>query len=140
MTRIVLASVLFLCVAESIRGDDDSKKALEALKGEWQFVSYTHADSEIKLDKAKSRVVFTDEKMTITFAEREAVSAFTLDAKTEPKALDVMPPGEKFVAKAIWKLEKDRLTICFAISGGERPKNFAPAKNNSVMVLERPKK
>lgn len=134
------AITLLLALASILIGEDERAKVLGQLQGVWQFVSYTHAGSEIALDKAKSRVEFADANMTIRFPERDTVCPFTIDTKADPKALDVMPPGEKFTAKAIWKLEKDRLTVCFALAGGERPKNFTPAKTTSVMVLERVKK
>jgi uncharacterized protein (TIGR03067 family) len=121
-------------------GADEPDAALEQLKGSWQFVSYTHAGVEIVLDKTRSRVEFTDTKMTVRFPDRDVGSPFTINPKADPKALDVSPPGEKFAAKAIYKLEKDRLVICFALAGGERPTNFVPTRNNSVMVLERVKK
>jgi len=42
--------------------------------------------------------------------------------------------------KGIYKLDKNALTICFALEGADRPKDFKPAKLNGVMVLEKVKK
>jgi uncharacterized protein (TIGR03067 family) len=137
MTNLAIAMLLTL--AGVLAGADEQRKALGQLKGAWQFVSYTHAGSEILLDKAKSRVEFTDAKMTVHFPDREVACPFTIDPRAEPKALDASPPGERFTAKAIWELEKDRLVVCFALAGADRPKGFTPSKANSVMVLERPR-
>lgn len=143
ITAVAFLLVVALCAAGA---KDEPKKAAapEALKGEWKVVSYNHTGLELKPDPDKSRATFADGKFTLKLSingeEKEAVSTFTADEKADPKALDVSPPDRKFVAKAIWKVEKDTLTICFAVGGSDRPANFNPAKNTSVLVLEKVKK
>lgn len=141
--------VLVLCLSAGFaaRGDEP-KKAPEALKGQWKLVSYTHTGQELPLDLTKSSVTFTDATMKLVMASKdekneappEVVSNYSADDKADPRTLDVSPPDRKFVAKAIWKVEKDRLTIVFAVGGQDRPKDFTPSNKNSVLVLERAKK
>jgi uncharacterized protein (TIGR03067 family) len=145
MNRLTAVGLLFV-VACAASAREEPKKATppEALKGEWKINSYEHTGAKLEIDPVKSRAAFEGDKFTLRLSiggeEKTAVSTFTADEKADPKALDVSPPDRKFVAKAIWKIEKDTLTICFAVGGDERPKDFKPSKETSVLVLERVKK
>ena len=146
MKRIT-ATGLLLVVACAAGAREEPKKAApvpEVLKGEWKITSYEHTGAKLDIDPAKSRATFADGKFTLRLSlggeEKDVVSTFTANEKADPKTLDVSPPDRKFVARAIWKVEKDTLTICFAVGGDERPKDFKPAKGTSVLVLEKVKK
>lgn len=146
MKRVVATIGLLLLLVPAAGAREEPKKAATpgALKGEWKLVSYVHTGEDLKADPAKSRAEFADDQFTLRISingeEKEVASAFTADEKADPKTLDVSPPDRKFVAKAIWKVEKDTLTICFAVGGTDRPADFKPAKGTSLLVLERIKK
>ena len=54
-----------------------------------------------------------------------------------PKGIDMTADlrsvGEECISECIYKLEGERLTICFP----ERPKEFASGKGRSTIVMER---
>ena len=52
-----------------------------------------------------------------------------------PDSVDLKPEkGSQDKVKAIYKLEGDKLTICFALDGKDRPKEFA-TKDGSFTIL-----
>jgi uncharacterized protein (TIGR03067 family) len=68
-----------------------------------------------------------------------------LDPGKSPKAMDItFTEGESKgkVSLGIYKIEDDRLTICRAAPGTDRPSEFAskPGSGHTLMVYERVKK
>jgi uncharacterized protein (TIGR03067 family) len=118
--------------------EDNAKKALEAIQGDWTIVELLREGTDYKNMVTETEVTLTGEKFIVTYmtGERKEVYLFTIDAKAEPKRIDLPELG-----KGIYKLEKDKLTICWAIVG-ERPKEFKSTAKppTGLLVLERVKK
>jgi uncharacterized protein (TIGR03067 family) len=134
--------VTLILLAAPIQADDPPKKPEEILRGEWKFLSFTKLNRENPKLVEKGKVVVADGKFTIRFEDQDDTLDFWLDPKADPPAIDFKSPkgGDKFTIRGIYKLEKDKLTICFGIENSARPTEFKPGKDNSVMVLERVKK
>ncbi|MBA4067847.1 MAG: hypothetical protein C0501_29935 [Isosphaera sp.] len=140
MTRLAVAAVFALTAPAW--AEDDPKKALEALQGEWKVVSEVKAGREgPKEDVAKKRVTITGDKVVFGGGPREEKATIAVDPKARPAGLEfkIGEAGKDFVVKGIYKLEKDQLTLCFAFEGAA-PKEFKAAENNVLVVLEKAKK
>jgi uncharacterized protein (TIGR03067 family) len=142
MTRLVLVPVALLVVSGLAMSQDDPKKVVESLQGEWKIASFNKGGELVPQNElAGSKIVVAGEKMTITFNKKDEPAAFKVAPKADPPAIDIIPAkNEKnMVVKGIYKLEKDKLTICFGPDGADRPAEFKASKKASVMVLERVK-
>jgi uncharacterized protein (TIGR03067 family) len=148
MTRF--ATALLLAVAVTLTARSEDKKPVTVLEGEWKFTAVTKEGKvEEKLSVAK--LTAAGDKLTVRFETRAELAEFTLDPNAKPASIDLQPldkdgnplkKGEKEMAvvKGIYKIEKDVLTMCFALDGGERPKGFKSEKGTILMVLEKVKK
>jgi uncharacterized protein (TIGR03067 family) len=119
---------------------DPAKVARATLQGEWKVTALSKGEaSETELENLK--VLIKADKLHFIRGEREEEIVFILDPKAEPSAIDIVKDTNVFV-KGIYKLEKDKLTICLGPNGGDRPKEFKSAKEpeTRLMVLERVKK
>ena len=148
-----LSTTLMLTVAVGLaaQADDAKDKALKELEGEWQAV-----EAEVNGKKAPEkqvkelRLVFEGEKITVKGAGGaggERKKTFWIDPSQSPKHIDItsLDGQEKDqTAACIYKVEKDRLTICMPYSTTEvdkRPKEFKTKDGDGLMliVLERVK-
>ncbi len=126
MTRCWLLIVLVLCSA-SARAGDKAADEMKKLQGEWQVVQVEARGKKVSKDDARAkhmRFVFEGDTITIPLEQSKAElkSTFKLDPSKSPKSIDVIAldgPLKGQTAAGIYKLEKDRLTICIP--------NFPPA-------------
>ena len=155
MTRYSLIVVLFLGAA-TVRADDKTGDEAKKLQGEWQVVEIQVRGKKLtKENDAQTKdmeFVFKDDAMTArsqsSGAERK--KTFKLDPSKSPKVIDItsLDGHEKGkTAACIYKLEKDRLTICIPYfppaDPSKRPTKFQSGADDGMMllVLERvPKK
>ena len=143
--KSLVTLVLLALAALPARAEDDPKKALESLQGEWKMVEFFKEGNEEK-DIAKAKVVIAGSKMTINLRGDKAEElTFAIDLKQKPATIDLTPPkkgGAEVVVKGIYKLEMDKLTICFGLDAKDRPTEFKSQKGTLVgmFVLERVKK
>lgn len=119
-------------------------KAPTTPEGEWKLVELIHDGMPGQMEYFGAAVTIKDGKMSIVTARRTEYLTFKFDAKATPATMDLIP-GEKGggpLVPAIFKLDADKLTVCFAVVGVERPTKFeSPAGSNlSLFVLERAKK
>lgn len=73
---------------------------------------------------------------------RDEMTVVSLDAKEKPAAADfkiTSAMDKDKVLKAIWKLDGDKLTLCIAEPGKDRPKAFEGKKGTGhrLLVFER---
>ena len=142
MRRFVLAVLVLALPFLAARAADDDPEPPAAgagkLVGEWEL-------SEIKA-KGIAIPVPDGAKMTFTFKKNGTLSSsgqgqqkdgkWKVNGKKSPKELD-MTDGN-MTTGAIYKLEKDVLTIGASQPGNGRPKDFASAE--ATMVFKRKKK
>jgi uncharacterized protein (TIGR03067 family) len=143
--RLITAAVLLTFVVTPVRADDP-KKVLENLQGEWKLVGLTkNGVQEPKARLTTSRLTITDSNLMLNDGVNKPQGTFTFDSKAIPPTIDIMlkeNAGNSQLGKGIYKLERDKLTICFTLNGTNRPKEFKSVKGEAVgmWVLERVKK
>ena len=62
---------------------------------------------------------------------------YKLDPKKQPKAIDTtheIDPGKPILQMGSYSLEKDRLTLCIAAKGVDRPRRFKTDKGNTFVL------
>lgn len=116
-----------------------------SLDGDWKMVALIHSGMPRGPERLGGLAVIKGDAMTVREGEGDEAMTFQLDPKATPATIDITPgrgaaPGQ--VVKGIYKLENDKLTICFTMGGAERPKEFQSGLNSNVglLVLERVKK
>jgi uncharacterized protein (TIGR03067 family) len=117
----------------------------QVFQGEWKIVEYTKSGSaEKKEELADAKIVVKGDRMAIHFGGKDREATFTVDPKADPPAIDLKPQkvGKEVIIKGIYKLEKDRITICTGVEGTDRPKEFKSVNDSrtELVVLERVKK
>jgi len=139
-TAIALASFVAAPVSP-----DPIKQAQESFQGEWKMVDFiSGGEAEGKDLKADSKITVKDDTMLIRFRGNDTKANFTLNPKTDPPTIDFkyQTRNGESLHKGIYKLEEDKLTICFGLNGADRPTEFkSPEKTRIAMfILERVKK
>lgn len=116
------------------------------IEGEWKIVEFVKNGRP--REKGPATMTIKGDKMTISDGKRDEIAAITLDPKTNPATIDIRPekngnpaPPDK-VVKGIYKIEKDKLIICYSMDDAERPKEFKsdPDSKTGMFTLERVKK
>jgi uncharacterized protein (TIGR03067 family) len=147
MKRRVFALAVLAVAAAGVTAADDkedaNKKDLQALQGTWQAQSITENGQDVPAEEAgKLRLVFAGSTVTIlTGEDKGPESTFTLDATNKPATMDIKDK-KSGTTLAIYRLEADVLTICFANPGETRPKEFASKRGakQALLVFKRSKK
>jgi uncharacterized protein (TIGR03067 family) len=145
---LILAVALLL--AESPKKDAIDKQELKKLAGAWTVIAHEHGGKKAALKEISSLAVTMDaDKMTTRDGTdvKEESAIVALDPKSKPAAVDIKitSGGDKGkVVKGIYKLQDDKLTLCLAEPGKDRPKEFAGKEGtgHTLMVLlkQKPKK
>src|SRR5262249_51646493 len=127
--------------------DDATKKDLDKLQGDWAAVSMVQDGAKAADDEAQSLFrTIKDNKYTVyLFNKPIGKGTFHIDATKKPKTIDAFPANALDKSKpmrGIYQLEGDRLKLCFAAAGKERPKEFESKEGSghTLTVWEREKK
>jgi uncharacterized protein (TIGR03067 family) len=123
------SGLLLFCAAASLAhvdpAEDKIKKELAELKGVWRLIGFEVDGKEAFLQEHRQiRWVIKDDKV---FYGGEELAKLTLDPAANPKCLDLGLGKSKRVHEGIYKLDKDRLKICVAMTTDgvkERPLKF----------------
>jgi uncharacterized protein (TIGR03067 family) len=161
--KILAALVLALAVVMSgaavlwryTRGDAErqereAKSDEETLEGDWEVVSFGPIE-EVSSEEMKQKIM----SLTWTFergkhlvkevsGDKTMPLPYKLDSTKTPKTIDLaltidLPFGQGLVYHGIYKLEGDKLTMCY--SRGPRPTEFEVEKGSqrALYVLKRKK-
>ena len=146
MKRFGITAVLVaaLVAAGTAGSGDAAKKELQRLQGTWKVLKMLNEGKPAPAEMiAKTEVVLSGHKAIVKTGERDETAIITVDPTKKPAAIDIRQEKEKGVLKGIYKLEKNRLTVCFAEKpDAPRPKEFTSTEESGtvLIVLERLKK
>jgi uncharacterized protein (TIGR03067 family) len=143
--NLIASFTLASIVAAPVPKADALQEAKQNFQGAWKVVELVwEGMPEEKEEVVKTTVLIKGDRMIVTFRGNEQVAVFTLDPKTDPPSIDITPlENEKpTLIKGTYKLEKNKLTICFAREDEKRPMKFesSASTKTSMLVLERAKK
>jgi uncharacterized protein (TIGR03067 family) len=141
--KIKLLVVLVACLLVAADDKKDEKKGSNKLQGTWNAVAQERDGQKTDSIKGDTLVVQGD-KFTITTKRGEMKGTLKFDAKDENAVDFVMegegaPPGGAMMA--IYKLDGDKLKICFAQPGSDaRPKEMKADAGSNTMIIHLEKK
>lgn len=128
----------FLLVLPAADADD-----IKPLQGKWK-VAAVFEDGQAMAEKDIATQMFADGTITIdgpliSFLAAGAFDpkkvAFTVDAKAEPKAIDLVG-SKKTGGKGIYMVSGDSLMVCLpGTANGARPKDFGAGKGTGDVLL-----
>jgi uncharacterized protein (TIGR03067 family) len=123
---------------------DPAEQAIAAQQGTWLATSSRRdgQDAPAEIVRTITRTVEKDHVVWKRDGKNFAGTTIVLDPSRTPAAIDVIPDGGPAHGKrvlGIYKLEKDRLTICMADADQPRPREFKAEKGSkqTLMVFTR---
>ena len=141
--RTLCAALLLGLVPFAAAADAAAKKDLDRMQGVWKVRQAVKlGDPSTAAETEVMQVIVKGDEMRITDGTRDETATFTLDPSRKPAVIDFTPRKEKKTLQGIYALDRDKLSLAFALEGKERPTEFASPKKSFVvlLVLERQKK
>ena len=143
MTKLLAVTGLVLFTGGLAIGQNDEaalKKEKEILKGLWKIESFESQQGN-KDDFVGATLDFKiDGNIEFTKDGDTKKATYTLNPAGKPKELDLRPEGKDESMLAIYRVEKDMLTICIVEGqGAARPNAFEAKDRNVVVKLKRVK-
>lgn len=143
MKMLLAAAGLVMLTGGLAVGQNDEaalKKEKELLKGLWKIESFESQQGN-KDDFVGATLDFkSDGNIEFTKDGDTKKATYTLNPAGKPKELDLKPEGKDESMLAIYRLEKDMLTICIVEGpGAARPNAFEAKDRNVVVKLKRVK-
>ncbi|HVK11564.1 MAG TPA: TIGR03067 domain-containing protein [Gemmataceae bacterium] len=139
---LVPAALLMLFAAPAGAAPKLKEKGLPpAITGEWLAESRTSRGQAVGVAADGVRLVFRpDGTYTWRLGDHDADPfghKFSVNPKTDPAEID-FAPREKAPYLGVFKIDKDRLTLCYTLAGNPRPTAFeAPAGTRSLLYVFR---
>ena len=145
--RLTVAVIGVLGLILAGRADDNAKKEMAQLEGEWSMVSgelngMAMPDAFVKNGKRVAK----DGETAITLGGQVYFKAkFSIDPRKKPKAIDynmTEGPTKGKTHLGIYELDGDTVKFCFAAPGGDRPTDFTAKEGSqrTFSVWKRDKK
>ena len=144
MTQFTLVA-FFVCVGVPVRAADPVADEVKKLQGEWQVIEVEARGKKATKDDAEVKgmqfVIRDNELVARANGRDEREKTFKVDPAKAPKEIDVtsLDGQEKdTTAACIYKLEKDRLTICmpyFTKDPSKRPTEFKAGGDDGLMLI-----
>jgi uncharacterized protein (TIGR03067 family) len=109
--------------------EDASRRDLEKMQGDWAATEMTSDGVKLAADDAQAlfRTIKGDKYTVFRFDRPIGKGTLKLDATKMPRAIDVVPDAAGGKGKpmlGIYRIDGDKLELCFAGPGKERPTSF----------------
>jgi uncharacterized protein (TIGR03067 family) len=121
--------------------EDANKKDLKAMQGDWAGDSLTRDGMAFPADDAQAlfRTVKDDSYTVYRFRKKVGSGKFTIDATKSPREITIIPdaPPKGKPAPAIpgiYKIDGDRITMCYSTPGGKRPTKFESTEDSGLTL------
>ncbi len=137
----LLTTFVFLgtTVTMTAFGGDGPTKAASVLDGKWQVVEAELAGQKFPPRVAQSIQLAIDGEnylVTTDKGEDRGITRVMPDAK--PSALDItgtIGPNKGKTFLAIYKLDGDKLVVCYDLTGKSRPKEFKTEPDSKLFLV-----
>ena len=133
-------------VGKPKKGDDAVRKELKALQGTWKAVSLEAGGKSLPKEAVPdfTFIIGADGKSIGKSPQVEYQATITVDPKKNPKTIDIVPdngPDRGKTQPGIYEFDGDKLKICAAQPGKDRPTDFDTKgkMGYSLMILRREK-
>jgi len=138
VTLVMAGGIGLLPAAAQEKGAD--KKELKKFQGKWVPVSVTVDGKTEEEDEIKDRsMVIKGEKATFMYKDKErGTASLKIDRSKTPAHIDSTyedGPAKGTTLKGIYKIEGDRLTICYGGIGKDRPTDFASKPGSGTILV-----
>lgn len=144
MSRIALMipALLAMVALTSSAADPDPKAEFQALVGKWDLVKSELGGKDVtsQLKELDFRIK-ANGAYTATVGKEMDEGSFTIDLTKDPKQMDITSTGKGGpnagkTIKAIYKLEGNKLVVCYALGGGDRPTKFTTTAGTREYMAE----
>jgi uncharacterized protein (TIGR03067 family) len=129
-----LVALCGLVLNQQVWADD-----LKAMEGKWTIEKAEANGEAIDPEALKDVVVtITGDRYELLVKDTKDAGTIKLDEARKPKAMDgTDTEGDDIgkVTKAIYELSEDTLRVCYAMEGGERPKEFATKPDSQLLLV-----
>ena len=139
-SRPAYCSALLLVATGAVSAwSAESADDMKLLAGKWKPIEASLGDNTIDpmlLESAS--LVYDGDKYTIHVNNQVERGSIVLDAAATPKTMDIFPTEGNNNGKtllAIYRIDGDRLTICYSITPTVRPDDFE-ANSNTLLVVK----
>jgi uncharacterized protein (TIGR03067 family) len=143
--RLLGLIAVMLVAANS--GDDAAKKDLDRFQGNWTLISAERDGKKTPSEEVKKITLSIQGSKFILRKEGMVLSegTMTLDPTKKPKEIDetmTTGPNKGKAFLAIYEIDDEHHTICFAAAGKDRPTTFTslPGNGHLLQVWKREKK
>lgn len=129
MLRVsLIAAAMLAAVAQA---DDDAKKDLEKMQGEWQVTAFEFSGQKIPKDETdKLSVSIKGDQLTPI---SKVATTIKLDPTTTPKQITLTEAAK--TQYGVYEIDGDTLKLCLSNDELARPKAFASEKGSKTILL-----
>ncbi len=135
MKTCMLVSLTIGLLFSAANGDDPKVQEPKKLDGDWVVTSVVRNRNDLPAERLKDlRASFQSGKFSFQQGDQVlSKGTFQLDPDKAPKRIDLTwtdSDGKPQTTHAVYELSEDRLKICGAKPGAERPSEFGAADAN----------
>jgi uncharacterized protein (TIGR03067 family) len=142
MPRLALACALLASALLAVAAArPDAAADLKSLVGKWELVKAELGGNDVTAGlKYADFQIRPGGAYTVKFVGDPDEGTFAVDPAKTPRQMDIKTgktgPHEGKTVRAIYKLDGDTLTVCYELSGGDRPTAFKTTAGTKQLLAE----